>query len=729
MTEQLEPDESDPARLEEARLNALYAGALQRERQARADAEAAAATLRGLERVLAVALSQLPLPELLQALVARIVEVLQADMAVLLLSGDDGLQHVRAMTGVDEELSEVSPIPAGAGITGLVASTRKPVLVPDLSRIELAGTMLTRRGVNSVVSVPLIVADSVFGVIHVGSEAYAQFTEEDARLLGLIADRIALAIDQAALADAERAAQERLRVLADQLAFLAEASALLGVSLDVDATLAQLGALVAGRIADWCTIHLADDGGARLVAVAHPDPARAAAAREVLSALQPPPRATDGVGHVIATGRAELHPAVPPAQLNDLAREAGVHSMLIVPLVARGRTLGAMSWAWAETGATYDEGDLELALDLAGRAAVAIDNAQLYAEAEEQAQAARVLESVGDGVFLVDRNGIVRTWNHAAAAATSLPAQNVLGRHAVEAIPGWAAVAGRVPVAPVGSLAQRAESLPLDLGGGRELWLSLHGVAVPDGTVYAFRDLTDDRALETMRSEFVATVSHELRTPLAAIYGAAMTLRRSDVALDEAQRSRMLDVVSGEADRLARTVNDILWASRLDVGSLHVAISTCDLAALAGGVIEAQRAHLDRAHELVLVVGKDVPEVAGDPDKVGRILINLVDNAIKYSPDGGRVELRLRRVGGNVRLSVIDAGLGIPAAERRRVFEKFYRLDPDMTRGVGGTGLGLYICRELVRRMSGRIWVDSAPRTRLPRSGTWLRAFPTPRAA
>jgi signal transduction histidine kinase len=102
-----------------------------------------------------------------------------------------------------------------------------------------------------------------------------------------------------------------------------------------------------------------------------------------------------------------------------------------------------------------------------------------------------------------------------------------------------------------------------------------------------------------------------------------------------------------------------------------------------------------------------VPLVAGDPDKVGRVLINLVDNAVKYSPDGGNVTMRVQGAGSCVRFAVADEGLGIPPAEQRRVFEKFYRLDPNMTRGVGGTGLGLYICRELVRRMEGRIWVES----------------------
>jgi len=324
------------------------------------------------------------------------------------------------------------------------------------------------------------------------------------------------------------------------------------------------------------------------------------------------------------------------------------------------------------------------------------------------AAAARVLASVGDGVFFVDHRGFVRTWNRAAATATGLRPVDVLDRPAVEAIPGWANIAARVPVADAAAVSPpRPESLPLDLGQ-RELWLSLHGVAVPDGIVYAFRDLTEERALESMRTEFVSTVSHELRTPLAAIYGAAMTLRRSDVALDDDQRAKMLDVVSGEAERLARTVNDILWASRLDAGSLHVAIGSCDPLRLATDVVEAQLAHLESGYELVLEAQDDLPDVVGDPDKIGRVLINLVDNAIKYSPDGGRVEVKLARAGGRVRFTVTDEGLGVPPSEQRRIFEKFYRLDPNMTRGVGGTGLGLFICRELVRRMDGRIWVESA---------------------
>jgi PAS domain S-box-containing protein len=650
----------------------------QRERAARADAEAAAATLRKLERISQAALEHLSLQDLLDALLERIVELLEADTAAILLVEADAKLHVRATAGGLGGDGTIG-IPIGEGMAGRVAASRAPLLAPDLSKIDLYRSTLRDRGINSIVAIPLVVEDSVIGVVHAGSEAYAQFVEDDARLLELIADRIALAINQAALYEAERAAQRRLR-------FLGEAGALLGSSLDVEKTLEQLGELVAGRIADWCSIHLvAEATGVRLVSIAHRDSERTADVRAALSEQAAEAR----TGDVVRSGE-----------------PASGERTLVVPLNARGRTFGAMNLGWDADEPRGGEDEVEFALDIARRAAIAIDNAQLYGAAAERAQAARVLASVGDGVFSVARAGVIRTWNRAAAIATSLPASQVVDRLAVEAIPGWAAIASRIQAASAGSAAPRPESLPLDLGG-RELWLSIHGVAVPDGVVYAFRDLTEERALERMRTEFVSTVSHELRTPLAAIYGAAMTLRRRDVSLDDEQRARLLDIVSGEADRLARTVNDILWASRLDTDTLSVTIQNCDPLALVDEVVTAQAVHLSRSHRLLVDSEGHVPLVAGDPDKVGRVLINLVDNAVKYSPDGGSVTVRVEGAGSHVRFAVADEGLGIPPAEQRRVFEKFYRLDPNMNRGVGGTGLGLYICRELVRRMDGRIWVES----------------------
>jgi signal transduction histidine kinase len=231
-------------------------------------------------------------------------------------------------------------------------------------------------------------------------------------------------------------------------------------------------------------------------------------------------------------------------------------------------------------------------------------------------------------------------------------------------------------------------------------------VKYPDGTVYAFRDLTEERALERMRSDFVSTVSHELRTPLAAIYGAALTLRREDLPLPPDQRAGLLDVIAGESDRLARIVNDILWASRVDARTLQVTLESCDVGALAADVVAAARLHLPAGIELDVQLAPEAAFASCDADKLRQVLTNLVDNAIKYSPDGGRVDVTVS-AGERVRIAVRDQGLGIPLGEQARIFEKFYRLDPNLTRGVGGTGLGLYICRELVRMMDGVIWVVS----------------------
>ncbi|MDQ4019285.1 MAG: cell wall metabolism sensor histidine kinase WalK, partial [Actinomycetota bacterium] len=164
---------------------------------------------------------------------------------------------------------------------------------------------------------------------------------------------------------------------------------------------------------------------------------------------------------------------------------------------------------------------------------------------------------------------------------------------------------------------------------------------------------------------------------------------------------------ANEADRLARIVDDILWASQLESGRLQFGIESCDAGAVAAEVVEAARAHLPKGVSIELVLPPSLPEVAGDRDKIRQVLVNLIENAVKYSPEGGTVEVHVEPLERRLRVSVRDEGLGIPLTEQQRIFEKFYRLDPNLTRGVGGTGLGLYICRELVRRMNGRLWVAS----------------------
>jgi two-component system, OmpR family, phosphate regulon sensor histidine kinase PhoR len=344
----------------------------------------------------------------------------------------------------------------------------------------------------------------------------------------------------------------------------------------------------------------------------------------------------------------------------------------------------------------------------------AIQLRRLDREVERQRLAlerhARVLEHVDDGVFLVDETGTIQHWNPAAEAITGLTAESLLGRDAEEALPGWDTVGSLVPVAALpgpGSLA--AKTVPLEIDE-RELWLSISGVKFADGVVYAFRNLTEERALEELKGEFVATVSHELRTPLAAIYGSAQTLRRPDLQLDEQQRNSLLDVIAHESERLTRIAGDILVANTLDSNRLRLVHERIDLGNLAQEVVEEMRTCFAGRDDISieLLLGPDRPaEIAGDPDKLRQVLMNLIDNAVKYSPGGGRVEVELEATDGRARVVVRDQGIGIPQGEQQRIFGKFYRVDPQLSRGVGGTGLGLYISRELVRRMEGRVSVAS----------------------
>jgi PAS domain S-box-containing protein len=576
---------------------------------------------------------------------------------------------------------------------------------------ELAG--VSQPG-HALACLPLVGEHGPIGGLVFSFSKDEDFPPEQRALKLALARQAALALERAHLVVAEQALRERL-------AFLDEATALLTSSLDLERTLERLVSLAVPLIGDWCAIDVLveETGEIEQLVVAHQDPERKRWAEEVRSRS----RAVriddefDLTAKVIRTGEPEFLREVPQelleaaAERDPVAAEAlehiSIRSAITLPLWRGERSLGALTLV-AEHRA-FDDDDFELAQQLSARAAIAVENARLYREAERRAEAALALAYVGDGVVLLDEDGRVRFWNAAAAAITGVREADALGRPPGEVLPAWEELIRLAELADAEAPERaRPVTVPIETEAG-DRWVAVTGVAFDEGIVYALRNVTDEHALERARSDFVATASHELRTPLAAVYGAARTLRRTDIEIPAEQRELFLEMIVSETERLTAIVSQILLAGQIEEGRVDVATAAIDLGPLVESVLASTRLRAPEEIELRLEQNGSTPVALADEDKLRQVLVNLLDNAIKYSPDGGDVTVEIAAGSGRTRLTVQDGGLGIPVGEQERIFEKFYRLDPALTRGVGGSGLGLYISRELVSRMGGTLTVCSGP--------------------
>ncbi len=234
-------------------------------------------------------------------------------------------------------------------------------------------------------------------------------------------------------------------------------------------------------------------------------------------------------------------------------------------------------------------------------------------------------------------------------------------------------------------------------------WIAASGETAAEGTVYTLRDVTDEQRLNEFRDDIVTVVSHELRTPLASVLGAAQTLAELGDSLEEESRRELVAMIAEQGGRLGRILEEILLTQRLDANGVIPEQQTFALQPEVERIVRASR-EWRHSCRIELVEAEDV-EASGDPALFEQVLVNLLDNACKYGPEGSTVEVRIERHRASVRVTVTDAGPGVPVDQHERIFEKFLRLDPGQVGGVAGTGLGLYISRELARRMQGRVGI------------------------
>jgi signal transduction histidine kinase/DNA-binding response OmpR family regulator len=646
-------------------------------------------------------------------------------VAVFLLDASGMRLELARQQGEDGALPLTLPVAPEAGAVYDALTTRRPVVVisdDDLRRVRPVDAAFREhphmRSSRFVVA-PLVVGERVVGVA-IADNKPSRRAIEPARVeaFTLLCQQLATALESARLYADARAREREAGALYDVANELAS-------RIGVDEIFALINRktveVVGGDAAGICEF---DDSRGGLV---------------YRHSLNLPPGLTSALvlrpGEGVA-GRAfaERRPVWTADLGNDpdiryAAQAAAVvtayapRSLLAVPIIGQGEVYGVLC-NYYQASHPFTAEEIRLLSTLAHHAAVAVEKARLFDEAETQRQRlAGIFDSTSDGMMLVGTDGQIVSANRRAAellgfdAAASAPAgrgaapgelglTGVLVRHFPSEGDYHTAVAPLHAAVAGDGLGEGDLELPL---AGRTLhWVARPAGAVAGGTAVTltFHDVTQEREVSRMKSDFVSFVTHQLRTPLAGIRW-MLELTAAGLPPEDETTSFVTDARSA-AERLIGLVNDLLDISRLESGKVGLAVENVDLAAITHSVLaDLDGLVREKGHEVDVAFAADVPPLKADPQLLRQVLLNLLGNAVKYTPPDGRIAVRLGLDGGYVVWSVRDSGIGISADGQRRLFEKFYRADNARTVETEGTGLGLYLVKLIVERHGGRAWCES----------------------
>lgn len=415
-------------------------------------------------------------------------------------------------------------------------------------------------------------------------------------------------------------------------------------------------------------------------------------------------------------GRAILENLVRARAVLDVTPVAGkLHALLALPLRQESIYYGAL-WLGYDQPHTFTETEVNFLTTLAGQAAVAVANARLFESAEQGRQRlAAILASTTDAVIVTDPGGRVLLLNPAAEQAFELTGKAAAGQP----------LSGVLPTELVSLFKEgptSANTGELEIASGQTLYASVAPIISADhsilGRVGVLRDVTHFKEVDLMKSEFVATVSHDLRAPLTFMRGYATMLPMVG-PLNDKQREFAEKIITG-IEQMTRLIDDLLDLGRIEAG-VGLAREACRLDEIVHGVVDSLRPQaVNKGLTLTVDASTQLPSVSGDPTLLRQAVSNLVDNAIKYTPAGGQVGVRILAESSKFLLAVSDSGLGIAPADQARLFEKFFRVKQRGSSQIKGSGLGLAIVKSIVERHGGKVWVDS----KLGKGSTFFMEIP-----
>ncbi|MBI3979937.1 MAG: PAS domain S-box protein [Chloroflexi bacterium] len=409
-------------------------------------------------------------------------------------------------------------------------------------------------------------------------------------------------------------------------------------------------------------------------------------------------------------GADDLQPAV-PAELDGLQAVA-------FPLQYEGRLHGFLCLLHPPEATDLLRAHPGIGKIIVDQVTVVVQNSHLLQRlTDEKRWLEAVVAHSADGILIVDTRRRIVGFNPAFERLSGWRVTEARGRRLGEAF-GLRTREGQ-PFDPLsapagtGDAARRVDLL-LRTRGGRTLDVEVAYAVIagaegqPLGSILNVRDITARREADELQSTFLSVISHELQTPIAVIRGYAELLGEEGLDLPPTELRGRLLAIRDESRRLAKMVENLLQASRLQAGGVALQRETLALSGLTRLVAERMASTTVR-HRIAVDVPDDLPTVLADFERVREVLTNLLENAIKYSPDGGTIRIEGRHTGSEVVISVTDPGIGIPDHARGQLFRRFSRLNHGLVRRRKGTGLGLYICKAIVEAHGGRIWVESAP--------------------
>jgi two-component system NtrC family sensor kinase len=402
-------------------------------------------------------------------------------------------------------------------------------------------------------------------------------------------------------------------------------------------------------------------------------------------------------GQVLRTGKPVLIDKKTPQKIKTSYQ---VYTLIYVPLMVQDRVIGVLEVDNGKSRNPFSEDHLNLMSALADYAAIAIENARLYSYSEiERNKLEKILTRIEEGVIVVDNEKRILLVNRKARETFEISEKHLLGKRARDVIhhQDLLEIIGR----------QKQDGRPscveIPLEDGRVLNAQLTPIT-DVGLVVTMQDITHLKELDRIKSDFVNTVSHDLRSPLTAILGYVELIER--VGSINQQQKEFVRRIQLSVNSITALINDLLDLGRIEAG-FDARNEIVPLQAIihysVDGLINRSQ---EKLQELKLLVPDDLPPVLGNPVRLRQMLSNLISNAIKYTPKGGKITITARVEGNQIITQVIDNGPGIPPTDQPYIFDKFYRASNIQT-GTPGTGLGLAIVKSIVENHMGRIWVDS----------------------